>query len=125
MNSIETNEALALTSGEQIRDFSYVTDSVEAFLLAASHKECDGHFFNIGGQSISLRELAELMIKINGEGKLVIKEFPEERKAIDIGDYYSNDEKFRKATGWEPKFDLEDAISETLTFYKTNLQHYL
>lgn len=123
-NLIE-GKPIEVWGGDQIRDFTYVTDCVHAFLLAASHKECDGHFYNIGGCKISLLELAELMIKINGGGDLVIKDFPEERKAIDIGDYYSNDEKFRAATGWSPKYDLERAITETLAFYKTNLQHYL
>jgi UDP-glucose 4-epimerase len=123
-NLIE-GKPIEVWGGDQIRDFTYVTDCVDAFLLAASHKECDGHFYNIGGCRINLRELAELMIKINGGGELVIKEFPEERKAIDIGDYYSNDEKFRATTKWSPKYNLERAITETLAFYKANLQHYL
>ena len=123
-NLIE-GKPIEVWGGEQIRDFTYVTDCVEAFLLAASHKGCDGHFFNIGGPKISLRELAELMIKVNGGGKFVVKDFPEESKAIDIGDYYSNDEKFRVTTGWNPKYDLEGAISETMAFYKNNLHHYL
>jgi len=55
--------------GEQKRDFTYIDDAVEAFLLAATKKEAIGGVFNLGGQEVvSLRELAEMLIELNGKG---------------------------------------------------------
>ena len=111
--------------GKQIRDFTYVDDCVEAFIRAAKEKRCYGHSFNLGGPKISLLRLAELMIKINGSGKHILKEFPEERGKIDIGDYYSDDSLFRSVTGWEPKYNLTEMLTKTIEFYKAHLKHYL
>ena len=53
--------------GDQRRDFTYVDDAVEAFLMAAASEEANGQVFNLGGeQAIDLKGLAELLIEING-----------------------------------------------------------
>lgn len=112
--------------GEQLRDFTYVDDAVEAFLLAASQEEAYGQIFNLGGEkAISLKELAELLIRINGGGEYRIKAFPPERKRIDIGDYYADWSLIRETLGWEPKVPLEEGLRRTLEFYRQHLEHYL
>ena len=35
--------------GEQLRDFTYVDDAVDAFLLAAAREDANGQVFNLGG----------------------------------------------------------------------------
>lgn len=54
-----------LGTGEQIRDYCYVCDTVNAFILAAEKGNGIGEAFNIaGGRPISIKELAELMVRI-------------------------------------------------------------
>ena len=112
--------------GEQLRDFTYVEDAVDAFLLAASREESNGQTFNLGGEPvISLKDLAELLIEVNGGGEFVIRSFPSERKRIDIGDYYANFGRIRSSLGWEPRVSLRDGLAKTLIFYREHLGAYL
>src|SRR5262249_54267572 len=93
--------------GEQCRDFTYVDDVVEAFLTAGISDEAAGHIFNIGGAGpISLRDLAELLIELNGGGEYTLRAYPPESKRIDIGDYYSDYSLIRSTLGWEPRVPL-------------------
>jgi UDP-glucose 4-epimerase len=112
--------------GEQLRDFTYVDDAVEAFLLAAVREDANGQVYNLGGcEVISLRELAELSVKINGGGNFQVQDFPAERKRIDIGDYYADDRNIRKELGWEPQFNVGKGLARTLNYYCSHLEHYL
>ncbi len=112
--------------GEQRRDFTYVDDAVEAFLLAAARPEAVGEVFNVGGgPSVSLCVLAELLVSANGGGKFIVKSFPANRKKIDIGDFYADDRKLRSALGWSPRTNLRTALEKTLAFYRKELPHYV
>jgi UDP-glucose 4-epimerase len=112
--------------GEQLRDFTFVDDAVDALLRAAVTPEVDGQALNIGGfPPVSLKTLGDALIRANGGGEMVVKEFPAERKRIDIGDYYADDSRFRKATGWEAKVDLDEGLAKCLAYYRTNLDKYL
>ena len=82
------NQPFEVWGGAQMRDFTYIDDAVDAFLLAAATPETRGRVFNIGGdQPLSLKELAETMVAANGGGGFVVKSFPAERKRIDIGGF--------------------------------------
>jgi UDP-glucose 4-epimerase len=112
--------------GEQLRDFTFVEDAVDAFLLAAATAEMDGKALNVGGdQVVSLRRLAEMLIEANGGGDFAIRDFPAERKRIDIGDYYADDAQFRAVTGWAPRTALTTGLARSLEFYRAHAAHYL
>ena len=111
--------------GKQRRDFNFVSDVVEALVCAAASREADGQVFNLGHQQqISLQELASLLVEINGSGKCELVPFPDDRKAIDIGDYYADFRKIEKALGWSPQVMLESGLKQTLEFYRANQEHY-
>ena len=112
--------------GRQLRDFTYVDDAVQAFLLAAASEKADGQVFNLGGDSvISLQELADLLIQTNGSGDFVNRAFPADRKAIDVGDYYADFNSIRKTLQWEPQTQLKEGLLKTLAYYKENMGHYI
>jgi UDP-glucose 4-epimerase len=112
--------------GDQRRDFTYVDDAVEAFLLAATRREAKGAVYNLGGPPpVTLRQLAELLVEINGRGSFHVRPFPPDRRKIDIGDYYADDRLVRKELGWRPRTDLRTALSETLAFYGRELRFYV
>lgn len=112
--------------GEQLRDFSYVDDTVDALLLAGQDNAADGKVFNVGGEPVvSLLETAQLLIEANGSGEFITRTFPAERKRIDIGDYYADDRLLRRTLGWQPQTPLPDGLRLTLDFYRKHLARYI
>ncbi len=112
--------------GEQLRDFTYIDDAVDAFLLAAAHDEANGKVFNLGGcEVVSLRNLADLLVAANGRGIFQMREFPADRKRIDIGDYYADDRFIRSELKWAPGIDLKKGLVLTLDYYRRHLERYL
>jgi len=120
------NRAFELWGGKQLRDFDYVDDVVNALFLAATKEEACGQIFNLGGSGkISLKELAYLLIDLNGKGKYIAKSFPKDRKRIDIGDYYSDFQKINKSLGWKPEVSLRAGLVRTLDYYRKYLNKYV
>lgn len=112
--------------GEQLRDFTFVDDCVEALLLTAASKKTEGQIYNLGGEcTISLLDLGNLMLEIAGHGEFILKSFPPERKRIDVGDYYSNWGLIKETLGWTPSVPLKEGLKRTLEYYRQNLPHYL
>lgn len=112
--------------GEQLRDFSFVDDVIRALVLAAVAPESDGKVLNVGGdRAISLMELARLLVEVNGSGEYVCREFPGERKRIDIGDYFADYSLLKDTLGWAPSTTLRDGLRSTLDFFQSNIEHYV
>jgi UDP-glucose 4-epimerase len=112
--------------GPQLRDFTYVDDAVEAFLLAAASEEANGQVFNLGGDCvISLKDLADLLVRVNGGGEYAVRSFPDDRRRIDVGDYYADFGRIRALLGWEPNVPLREGLARTLAFYRQYLEQYL
>ena len=112
--------------GQQLRDFTYVDDCVDAMMLAATRPQAVGRCYNLGGMTpVSLATLAERLVLVNGSGQFVRRDFPADRKKIDIGDFYSDDQMIRDELGWNPVTDLDQALSRTLEYYRTRLDLYI
>jgi UDP-glucose 4-epimerase len=112
--------------GQQQRDFLYVDDAVEAFIAAAISPATAGLILNVGGSDIvALSFLAELMVERNGGGTITRREFPLDRKLIDIGDYFTDDRKFRSITGWSPRVSIGDGVDRVLAYYRAHLDRYI
>jgi UDP-glucose 4-epimerase len=126
LRALVEGQSFEVWEGHHLRDFTYVDDAVDAFLLAATSEAANGEIYNLGGQEvISLNDLAALLIAVNGGGTSVAREYPSERKRIDIGDYYSDFGKVRAALGWEPRVNLRDGLARTLNFYREHLARYV
>jgi UDP-glucose 4-epimerase len=65
------------------------------------------------------------MIKVHGKGDFGVISFPEDRKPIDIGDYYADYGKNRNVLRWKPRVSLEEGLSRTLRYYYKFIDHYL
>lgn len=122
---ISGEEIKVFGDGKQLRDFNYVEDVVDALLMAAVNKDAYGQIFNLGcNDHINLKELAEMLIRVNGSGSYSVVPFPPERKQIDIGDYYGDFKKIRSGLGWEPKTLLEEGLVLSLEYYRKHSKHY-
>jgi nucleoside-diphosphate-sugar epimerase len=105
--------------GSQRRDYLYIDDLVNAFLLAASAPDSRGKIYNIGeGQGKSLLELAELAIEVAGRGTIDRVPWPEEYRVIETGDYLSDISRARHELGWSPCTVIREGIERTVNSYR-------
>lgn len=112
--------------GDQLRDFTYVDDAVDALILAATEDAAVGRHFNLGGcEIISLRALATQLTALMPGSAFEIKSFPEERRKIDIGDYHSDDAAIRASLGWGPRVPIDIGLALTLDYFRPRLESYL
>lgn len=112
--------------GLQIRDFNYIDDVVDALLMVAASDAADGQIYNLGSDDpINLLNLARLMIEVNGGGDFQLRPFPDDRKRIDIGDFYGDYRKLRSKLGWRPVVGLRDGLTRTIDYFRANLEHYV
>jgi UDP-glucose 4-epimerase len=112
--------------GLQLRDFNYVDDAVDAFLECALRDQAIGQVMNLGSSEVvNLKDLAAKIVGISGEGRAELIPFPPERKAIDIGDYYSDYSLAREVLGWEPKIDLSVGLARTMEYYRKHGAQYM
>ena len=120
------NAPFEVWGGEQLRDFTYVDDAIEALLLAAAKTEAVGQVFNLGGVGrVSLLEVADELVRVAGGGKYKVRNFPEDRKQIDIGDFYADCGLIAATLGWKPRTNIRTALRKTVAFFRRELPYYL
>lgn len=123
--ALEGGEILVYGDGSQRRDLTYVDDAVEAFLVAATNDAAIGKVYNLGGPPpISLIDLAHLVVEAAGSGSVVTVPFPEDRKSIDIGDFYADWSAIERELEWRPTFAVEDGVRRTLDYFREHGPHY-
>jgi UDP-glucose 4-epimerase len=112
--------------GSQLRDFTYVSDAVEAFLAVGAAEQACGQALNVGGsEPLPLLRVAELCQEIAaGGGAVETVPWPPERKRIDVGSVYMDHSRLSQATDWRPAVPFEDGLRETFRFYQEHGEHY-
>jgi UDP-glucose 4-epimerase len=124
--AVEGREIQVFGDGSQIRDFVYVDDAVQAFLLAAMCDACNGEAFNVGGREpIAHRDLVRLLIDLAGTGSYRFVDWPAEKKAIDIGSFYADSTRFMQTSGWAPQVPLREGLARTLAYYREHFDRYV
>jgi UDP-glucose 4-epimerase len=112
--------------GKQRRDYNYVEDVLDALLIAAAEKNAIGKVYNLGGPDpLSLEDTAKIMCQKTEGGDYQMIPFPEDRKAIDVGDFVCDYSAFSNSFGWQPKITFEEGITKSLDFFKKELEYYL
>lgn len=109
-----------------LRDFTFVEDTVDAFIRIAESDKTVGEVINIGsGTEISIGDLAEKIIKLVGRDVKVVSEESRVRpEKSEVGRLLCDGTKVRKLVGWEPKTSLEDGLKKTIQWIKANLNDY-
>jgi UDP-glucose 4-epimerase len=105
--------------GEQTRDYTFISDAVDATILSAVHPMAYGDVFNIGTcVETSVSKLVEIITQYVTGCKVV--NVPERdidnirRRMVDI-------EKIHQRLGWTPKVGIQKGIQDTIEWYKTTL----
>jgi UDP-glucose 4-epimerase len=124
--AIEDREIQIYGDGTQLRDLVYVDDAVDAFLRAGASEAANGQVFNVGGlEPISHRDLTQLLIGVAGSGRYRFVEWPPEKKAIDIGDFYADSSLIGRTLGWRPTTTLREGLARTVEFYRMHMPQYV
>ncbi len=102
--------------GEQSRDFLYVSNVVDANILAVKASELSGEVFNVaGGEKTTVNILVEELNKVLGKE---IKPSYEEPRPGDIKHSYADISKARKMLKYEPTVSFSEGLSETVHCYR-------
>lgn len=105
--------------GEQTRDFTYVSDGVEANLLALK-PEAEGHTFNIGGGArISLNNVLSLLERLIGR-QIRRCNVPAQRG--DVRDTFADTTLARSILGFTPRVSLEEGLARQIRWVRTGLR---
>ena len=124
-NVIERKPITIFGDGSQLRDFTFVEDAVDAFILAGTNPDSVGKTYNLGGVGHqSLTEVAKLLVELRPESKLEYVPFPDNRRVIDVGNYYANDKAIRQDLGWAPSVPLSAGLEKTLSFFESHAGKY-
>ena len=111
--------------GSQRRDFTYVDDAVRALCLAVVDDRVAGEVLNVGSREpVSLLELAQQLVALNGGGEYDVVPFPADRLAIDIGDYFADSTKLEQRLAWSPQVGLDEGLSRTLEYFREHGEQY-
>jgi NAD dependent epimerase/dehydratase len=121
-----TGDAIHLGSLEPRRDLTYVGDTVEGFLKAASTPQARGEVTNLGtGQSVSIGELAQMILKIIGGNKEIVTDQERLRpENSEVWNLLSDNRRAQKILGWTPQMSLEAGLQKTVDYMKENLSRY-
>ena len=125
-NLLEKKPIQVYGNGLQRRDYNYIDDVVDALLIAATRPEARGKIFNLGApEPLSLEDTARLMCKLSDGASYEKIPFPEERKAIDVGDFVCDYKAFQSTFDWDPKVNFQEGISKSIDYYRKNLDYYI
>ena len=113
------NQKFPTTSGEQVRDFCYISDTVSAILLLLTNKKIVGDIFNVAsGVPVKIKTVINLINKIIGKGK---PEF--NKRKLHAGEnekLYADIKKIKNQLNWRPKVTLVNGLKKTVSYFKKN-----
>ncbi|MHA2052077.1 MAG: NAD-dependent epimerase/dehydratase family protein [Candidatus Hodarchaeales archaeon] len=107
---------LTLGNVESSRDFTYVSDTARAMILALTSKQSIGETINVGsGMDIKIRDLAMLITKLMKKD-IEIKIDKSRYRPFDVTQLYSKNEKARELLNWKPEISMEEGLSKTIAW---------
>lgn len=120
------SEEIRLGNMDALRDFTFVTDTVEGFVKAAQTPEAVGKVINIGsGREISIEQLAHIIINtIQSPAKIVVDETRVRPSRSEVTRLLADPRLAKETLGWEPLVSLEEGIKKTVAWIAAHLSHY-
>lgn len=121
IHSLLSEEDFPMTFGEQLRDFVYISDTVEAIIKTLSTDErVNGKVINIGlGVSCKVNHIAKLTAELIAPNALSRLKFGEVKyRPNEVMDYSLNISLASELLEWNPQVDVEDGIRRTVRHFK-------
>jgi UDP-glucose 4-epimerase len=124
-NAMEDMEIMIFGDGSQMRDYIFVEDLADAFILASIEDKASGEIFNVGsGAGTKFKDMVETIVKTIGSGKIKYVKWPSDYLNVETGDYITDITKIKNYLNWSPGFDLKDGIKRTVEYYKKYKEYY-
>ena len=112
-----------LGTGEQKRDFTYVTDCVNAFLLAVEKPNAIGKTINIGtGLEITIRQIADMILELLGLTGTTEVTYSGESWKGDVKHLLADNRLSRELLGYNPKITIETGLKNLIMWYNNYKQ---
>ncbi len=111
LEGIRSGDRLRLGNLWPKRDYTYVTDTIEALLaLEAFAAPCPFCVFNVGsGNAVSVKEVLGILGELLG-ARLHVEVDAERVRSIDRAHLEADVTRIRKATGWQPRYSLQEGL---------------
>jgi len=125
IKSCLTNSELKLSSPKSVRDFIFIEDVIEAYLLAIKNiRAIKGEIFNLGtGKQSTTAKVVRIIKKITNS--TIKPEYGEVKIAQSEPKYWVADiSKIKKLLNWQPKYNLEEGLKKNIEWFKKNLYFY-
>ena len=114
------NSIFPTSQGEQLRDFCYVEDIVDAMLLAATMSSAQGEVINIAsGVPVTIREMIEKIHFLVGQGQPEYGQIP--YRPGENMSLFAEVSKAKSILNWVANTPLEVGLQKTIGFYKQNM----
>ena len=111
--------------GMQLRDLAYIDDVVEGLLRAGAAEATYGRTLNLGGgPPVPLKEIADIIVRAAGSGRVGTVPWPPEKRAIDIGSCHTSYALATELCGWRPRTELATGLLTMVEFYRRHRTHY-
>ena len=114
-------QELKMTTGRQTREFNYVDDLAEGFVLAGTVPGIEGMVINLGGgEEIAIRDLATLILDLMGNPiEAQLGAMPD--RPTEIWRMFCDSTRAREVLGWKPAHTLADGLDKTIAWYRAEL----
>ncbi|MEX2393017.1 MAG: GDP-mannose 4,6-dehydratase [Actinomycetota bacterium] len=114
-------QSMALTSGVQTREFNYVEDIADGYVLLAATPGIEGELFNIGGgEEITIKDVVTEILRLLGD-PISVDFGALEHRPNEIWRMFCDSTKAREMLGWQPKHDLKAGLQKTIDWYREEL----
>lgn len=127
---LSNQTTIKVGSLKPIRDFTFVKDTVSAFIQIAETDAALGQVVNVGtGRGVSIGEVVKLLQQVSNRHVQLETDAARLRpEASEVDRLICNNTKARQLLGWSPNYSLEDGLREVVNFiqsfsdlYKVNL----
>lgn len=121
-----TGDKLHLGNVQTTRDFTYVEDTVNGFIKAATAKNVEGTTFNLGtGKEVSINEVCQMVSRLlNKPLEIIVDDKRLRPEKSEVLQLLSDNTYAKKRIDWQPKFSFEEGLQKTIHWIRNNLQNY-
>jgi UDP-glucose 4-epimerase len=101
--------------GDQVRDYVFLPDVIEAMLLVGRDEKSDGRIYNIGsGVGIRMLDAARQIVDSAGAGRVEHQPWPPLVKEIETGDFVADVSRIGAELGWRPSTPFAAGLRQTV-----------
>ena len=125
MHAVISKKPLDMTKGEQVRDYLYVKDLVEAYIMLALTEVPRYEAYNVcSSVELTIKDLAMKTAEIAKMNPDIFKMGALNYRKNEVMHFVGDNSKIKRHTKWRPKFSLEEGLAVTHKWYQRHLKDF-